>query len=329
MTPAPHLPLVSLCLPAYNHAPYVEEALRSLMAQTYPNLEILVLNNGSDDATGDICDAVARDDARVKVTHRTPSNGPTSHSQLLRMAAGDYICLHSADDVFFADKTTRQLAYLQANPHLVAAFTWAKIIDEHGEALGGPIALFNTPYTSQQLCATLLNGNVLCLPSVMMPRAVVQQMGGLDTSLEFLGDYDYWLRLLKLGDIGILPEQLLGYRVHPRSSVRLHSLAMQQETWRVLLRHAKNVLLAHPEVKLAPGALFRSLAHHAFLARDWEVSQRFTMKKVAECPMDQQDALQLTYCLLRLKRIEEPMALVGLLLEGKLPASMEMPQSAA
>jgi glycosyltransferase involved in cell wall biosynthesis len=325
----PETPLVSLCLPAYNHALYVEEALRSLMAQTYPNLEILVLNNGSDDATGDILEAVARDDARVKVTHREPSNGPTSHSQLLREAAGDFICLHSADDVFFPEKTARQLKYLQANPHLVAAFTWAKCVNAQGQALAGPIALFNTPYTSQQLCATMLDGNVLCLPSVMMSRAVVQRMGGLDTSLDYLGDYDYWLRLLKIGDIGLLPEQLLAYRVHPMSNVHRNAKAMEQETWKVLLRHAKDVLAAHPQVQLAPGALFRSLAHHAFGGQDWEMSQRFTMKKIEQCPMDQQDALQLTYCLLQKRRIEEPMALVALLLQGKLPNTSQMPSPAA
>ena len=211
-------PLVSYCIPAYNHAQYVEACIKSILTQSYPNIEVVVIDDCSTDSTYEI--VRSQDDSRVRA-YRNPVNmGPgETANRCIRMAKGEFIAVSGSDDVHLRDKTSIQVAHLLANPNVGVAFTTPEFIGPQGEPLGrgqqldlpvfpvfnsGRVAMF------QEL---LRRGNFLLAPSAIIRRSVVERVGLFDPGLIQLQDYDYWLRIALENDLLIVDQPLVQYRM--------------------------------------------------------------------------------------------------------------------
>lgn len=210
-------PLVSVCIAAYNHEAYIGEALESVLAQSYSNIEILVVDDASADGSAAVIEGYAkRYPDRIRALVLSVNEGPSrAANRLFAMAQGAFVALLGSDDRMLSQRIKRQVAHLSANPECVGVFTDIAVIDAQGQRpaeLTAVEGLFNQSMT--HLRRQLLTGNFLNAPSAMVRRADLLAVGGYDPLLRYVQDYDLWGRLLQRGELEKLAECLTEYRVH-------------------------------------------------------------------------------------------------------------------
>lgn len=205
----------SALLTTFNHEHFIAEAIESLLAQTYPLTEIIVVDDGSSDRTVDLASRYSGQGVRVL---RGAGKGP-SHAMNLAMAeaSGDIFLLQSGDDVSMPDRTGSQVEAL-AESDITACFPL--LIDEEGRALPddqfGLFFRMHSVSDMRRLFKSLYeDGNFICASSVALRRTAWEKIGGFHPGLLQLQDYEYWIRMITAGlHFNISPERLVQYRLH-------------------------------------------------------------------------------------------------------------------
>jgi glycosyltransferase involved in cell wall biosynthesis len=185
------MPAVSVITPAYNVEPYLADAVRSALAQTFDDLEILIIDDGSTDGTAEVARRCAATDPRVRVFHKPNGGISTARNLALQQARGQFIAILDSDDLWEPEYLEAQIGILQSRPDVA-------IVTGNGWFLGGA---FNgqlarpCPDTRRQpdLAAMLEDETAVFIMSVFH-RELVDTIGGFDESLRTNEDYDYWLR---------------------------------------------------------------------------------------------------------------------------------------
>lgn len=203
------MPRVSVIIPAYNYARYICLALNSVIHQNYPNLEVLVIDDGSTDETAAVVKPYR---SLVKYIYKENGGTASALNLGLRLATGKYICWLSADDMFLENKLAKQAALMESDPSLGFSYTGFRVIDAQGHK---QYDVFS-PYfqDKRQLVTKLTQGCFINGSTVMMRRDCLTGIGNFDESLPQAHDFDLWLRLLRHYPCGFLDEILLAYRWH-------------------------------------------------------------------------------------------------------------------
>lgn len=205
-------PKVSVVIPTYNHVQYLRYALDSVINQSYPNLEVLVIDDGSTDGTAELVKGYG-----LKANYFYKQNGgtPSALNLGLSQATGKYICWLSADDAFLEDKVSKQVTLMESDPSLGFSYTSFVVIDSNGKEQYDVIS----PYYSnkQEMVTKLLGGCFINGSSVMMRSSALQHIGNFDESLPQAHDYDLWFRFLRYYACGFLEDRLLAYRWHGKN----------------------------------------------------------------------------------------------------------------
>ena len=209
---------VSVCLPTYNGADYVEEALRSILHQSYQDFELLVVDDGSTDTTLDIVQSLS--DPRIQL-HRNPERLgiPANWNRCLELAAGELVCLFHQDDVMLPENLERKVQLLSADETVGFVHSAVETLAE--ESAPSSFADWIEAATEDSLWdgpeyfrTLLLNGNRVCAPTVLARRSALLEQGGFDPDLGFACDYAMWLRLCLTYRVGFLARPLVRYRWH-------------------------------------------------------------------------------------------------------------------
>jgi glycosyltransferase involved in cell wall biosynthesis len=208
-------PAVSVVLAAYNHETFVAKAVSTVLDQTFGDLELIVVDDGSSDSTPDVVASIK--DPRIKLI-RLPANRAVHPRNLaLTHARGRYIAFQNSDDEWQPTKLALQVRAMERDSSLSACFTAGELIDETGQPATGTWAdgVFTTEERSQArwLRHFFDVGNCLPLPSALVRRAQLAASGGFRASLVQLGDFDLWIRLAALGQFRLLPEALTRIRI--------------------------------------------------------------------------------------------------------------------
>lgn len=201
------LPRVTIIIPFYND-PYVDQAISSALGQTYPNVEVIVVDDGS---------TLHQDRINPYIPHihyLGKGNGGTASAlnHGIRMSSGDYIAWLSSDDLFYPYKIEHQLAFMQQHNSLMS-FTAFDQINQWGHVTAHAQAI---RYSSQ---SEFIRAFATCDPingcTVMFKKELVGHVGLFDESLRYTQDYEYWIRTLLSGvTIHFLDEPLTQYRWH-------------------------------------------------------------------------------------------------------------------
>lgn len=208
-------PPLSVLIVVRNGRDFVGEAVQSLLAQTFVNFELLIVNDGSEDDTGDIIDGFAAVDPRVQVFHR-PYEGVTAALVFgMSICRGNYIARMDADDVSHPDRLRKQYEYMKNNPDVVALGTEVEMIEEGGRSLG----VYGHAITHEEIYQKLLTGDgaALSQPTVMFTKKAYLAVGGYNLEFKTTQDLDLFLRFAEYGKIANLPDVLLQWRQHSRS----------------------------------------------------------------------------------------------------------------
>lgn len=204
-------PLVSVLMPTYNQAAFLPESIESVIAQTYPNWELVVVDDGSTDATPDVLAGFAARDPRVKPSRQPNGGVARTLNAALDRAVGDYICWLSSDDLWVPEKLERQLAVFARDPDLALAYSEYEVIDEHGQFLRNIPGL---QFHGDEALFQLIRQNYINGCTVMIPRRVFDEVGPFDPDLKYAQDYDMWLRIAVGRRIRLTPGSLVKMRVH-------------------------------------------------------------------------------------------------------------------
>ncbi|AQG78954.1 glycosyltransferase [Spirosoma montaniterrae] len=216
-------PWVTVICTSFNHEAYVADALQSVIDQDYPNVELIVIDNGSTDATASrIADFVAKHPAIQFIQNPTNVGLNRAFNQGLALACGRYLIDLAADDVLLPGRISRQADLFErlAGPYAVV-FSNAVYIDREGKkiAVHYPVdeqgrAIEKIP--SGDVFRQLLESSFISTPTMMMRRDVLQELGGYDESLAY-EDFDFWVRSSRLYQYAYLDEVLMQKRRLPDS----------------------------------------------------------------------------------------------------------------
>jgi glycosyltransferase involved in cell wall biosynthesis len=262
---SPGSTLVSVCISAYNVERYLREALDSILAQTYRELEIILVDNGSVDGTYDVAQSIR--DERFRC-FRLPENigGYQAMNMVAGMARGDLVAVYHSDDVYEPTIVEAEVGYLESHPEAGAVFTMCHFIDEEGtiyDALDLPAELAGREHVNYEdvFPAMLRHGNVMLpCPTFMVRREVLHEVGPFDAERwDIAADQEMWLRLTRQYPVGILDQRLLRYRTTPHQwtrrwkrlrtepdrAIEVMELYLDKDGWRARLPRAELVELRY------------------------------------------------------------------------------------
>jgi glycosyltransferase involved in cell wall biosynthesis len=202
--------LVSVVMPVYNAAAYLETAIRSVMAQTHADVELLAVDDGSTDASRDLLDDLAAREPRLRVFHGENAGPSAARNVALAAANGAYVAFLDADDWFLPEKLNVQIAALEARPDVDLVYSDYR---EHDDATGREhdVARGVPPVTMAEL---LVYRPWFAPMAPLLRRRLVDRVGFFDASLRAAEDWDYWYRCVHHTEFLYAPAVVGVYRLH-------------------------------------------------------------------------------------------------------------------
>ncbi len=246
-----NMPLVSICVPTWNSASYLRESLDSILAQDYPNFEVIVSDNASDDDTQAILKEYEQaGHIRLNLNQKNIGAG-ANFNLLVGLAKGEYVAIYHSDDIYDPGIVSTSVAFLQSHPDVGLVGTMARVIDSDGmfkydyRLPDRLIRIGRTIYDFDEamLGTTLLAGDRIFLvtPSVMVRRAAYDEFGMFDQPTYAAAvDYEMWLRIAARYRIAVIDKPMMRYRIHEkqgsqhevRTNIRIPDSARLIEAYR-------------------------------------------------------------------------------------------------
>ena len=200
-------PLVSVITATYNMGRYVADTVDSILAQTHPAVEVVVVDDGSTDDTPAVLAGYA-DDPRVKTVHQDNAGQTVAKNRGLREATGEFVGFCDAADLWRPDKLARQLPHF-ADERIGVVYGNFQFIDGAGQ----PIETDRPATYSGRITRELLVDNFVHFPTALVRRSIIERAGGFDESLSMGIDFDLWLRISVDHEFLYLPDILVDYRI--------------------------------------------------------------------------------------------------------------------
>ena len=304
---------ISVVIPVFNCERYIGDAIRSVLAQTCPAAEIIVVDDGSSDQT-----RLALQPFRnsVHYIYQEHAGVGVARNRGVANCSGDLVAFLDADDLWLPDKLQLQLDYLLRHPDYALVYTDMGMFDETGVLQPSVKQWLGMTLPSGWIFRQLFAETLFAADSVLVWRQCLQSMGGFDESLLSGEDYHMWLRLARHYQFGCIDRPLLMYRQHPSMTTRTlgnASALPDGVPWEALV--IEKVIQLYPEVmdELGPATVRKRLARtHFFVGcrrlaeRDHRQARRSLARALRYCPW------QLRYHLLYFASLFTPAQLTAL-----------------
>jgi glycosyltransferase involved in cell wall biosynthesis len=206
--------LVSVIITNYNYAAYVGFAITSAIRQTYPNIEILIVDDGSTDNSRQILSTWAQRDSRIRVFYQKNSGQAAATNRGIMEARGEFVAFLDADDVWYSEKLGRQIP-LFADPEVGVVYSAARLIDLDGVDYG--VRPTRRISKAKSFLHEIILENFIPFTSAIVRKECFLKAGLLNSQYRVCTDYDLWLRMAKFYKFDCVEECLIGYRARPDS----------------------------------------------------------------------------------------------------------------
>jgi len=225
-------PLVSVIMPCYNMASYISDSIKSVVAQTYPNWELLIVDDASTDETVKIIESYSQTDSRIRFATKTQNSGiADTRNQCIQMAQGQFLAFLDADDIWHPEKLEKQLKFMVEKN---VGFTYSTYdwIDEDGNTLNKFInTIGNLDYE------TYLRNTIIGCSTVMVNKTIIGDV--VVPKFRTSEDTATWLDILKKGFLAYaIDEPLVSYRIRQHSASS-NKLKASSDLWRVYRQNEK------------------------------------------------------------------------------------------
>lgn len=262
---------VSVIVPAFNAARTIDATLATALGQSHRHLEVIVVDDGSEDATGAIVARRAEEDPRLRYIRQPNGGVAAARNRGIVEARGSYIATLDADDLWYPTKIERQIERFRATgPETALVYAWCYWLAPEGATLGYAPPLRPEGRVLPQMC---LGNVVISASNALIRREAMLAAGGFDETLRKAGgqgceDWKLYLQIAERYEIAAVPEYLVGYRIHP--GAMSDDFAQMMRSRRLV---ESQFLPRHPELsrQFATGRaiLARSLAMRAFQRRQY------------------------------------------------------------
>lgn len=200
---------VSIIIPAYNAMRYLPQTLDSVLQQTFTDFEVVIINDGSSDSIVEW--APQSKDSRIRLITQDNQGVSAARNKGIVNSTSEYIAFLDADDLWAPEYLKKQVNYLDKHPNISVVYTWTQLIDENGNSINRIFA----SHASGMIWKELLGYDVISTgSSAMLRRQCVEDVGGFDIQLAHAEDLDFWLRIAKNYEFGVIKEALTSYRRH-------------------------------------------------------------------------------------------------------------------
>lgn len=204
---------VSVIIPAYNAMAFLPEALRSILNQTMPNFEVIIVNDGSKDNIVEWASRIT--DPRVKLISQDNQGVSQARNTGILNSRGTYIAFLDADDIWEPTKLEKQVKAFELNPKLGLVDTQVLMVDPQDNVLYQA----GSSYAEGNVLRLMLEENlVMCGSSPMIHRKCIEKVGLFDTDLQGSEDWNMWTRIALHYPFKVITEPLVRYRQHPMSA---------------------------------------------------------------------------------------------------------------
>jgi len=207
-------PLVSVTIPAYNQAHFLAETLDSVINQTYRNIEVIVLDDGSKDATPEVVKEYAKKDSRIHYFRQENKGVSTARNSAIGYSKGEYICMLESDDVMEKDKVELQLNEFLKDPKVDVVYTAVSFINAEGKFIG---EMRSQEVLPENFLAFLFFRNPIATPSCMMAKRQCFIDNPYNVNFRQVDDYELTVRLAHKYRFKYLDKPLTRYRRHAQN----------------------------------------------------------------------------------------------------------------
>ena len=204
--------LASIIIPAYNASKHITETIRSVLNQTYPNWELIIIDDGSSDNTLEIIHDLSKSEPRIKYVTKKNSGVSDTRNMGISLAKGEFISFLDADDIWHDTNLEEKIRFIIKH-NIDAAYSKCEKIDSNSKSLNTILTGSDTPLLNDIL---FLKGNYITAPSgIVLKKNVLDAIDGFDINLSNNADQDLWIRILSNNfKIKLISEVLWQYRVH-------------------------------------------------------------------------------------------------------------------
>ena len=247
-----HEKLVSVVIPTHNRGDLITETIESVLAQSYGNIEIIVVDNGSTDDTEEVIKKINAPNLQyIKQENSGGPAGPRNHG--VRRSSGEYIAFLDSDDIWLGDKIKRQVEIFEKMPEVGLVFCQCRFFGKeyHGKTI------YPVKASSGNVFDDIINGNFVPTVSVVCRRAALTETGAFDESIKLRAfeDYELWMRIAYKHRFYFINEPLCLLRMHSQSMLGSDNLKSHLGAFRALCSAVNKINFSEKQLK-------RSAGHH-------------------------------------------------------------------
>lgn len=268
------MPQVSVIIPAYNAMAFLPQTLDSVLAQTFADFEVWVVNDGSTDPTAEWVSNLT--DRRVRLINQANQGCAIARNTGLLAAHGQYVAFLDADDLWEPTKLEKQVQLLDSRPAVGLVYTGISTIDETGR----PTGKIELPTVEGAVWDTVVEANpIMCGSTPLIRRECFESAGRFDQSLRSAEDWDLWIRIAQTYEFGVIKAPLVYYRVH--ASSKSHNLQLHLQSRLNVIEKAFQNRPSDSDLQKdrVYGGVFLSVAYRALQKHDFETA--LALKKQA------------------------------------------------
>lgn len=259
------LPFVTVLIPAFNAAATIRRAIDSALAQTYHNFEVIVVDDGSRDATAEI--VATYDSDRIRLLRLTHNQGEcAAMNEGIAAARGDFIAFLDADDEWLSANLATQVRALQCNPNAVMAVCGCRFVGQQGILIRVESDVPSYAQNRAEVWRSLLAETLIAKPCVLTRAEALRAVGPFDTRLAVAGDQDMWIRLAMRGEVEFVEDVLT--IVHETAGSLTKAYARQSDRYLLpmVLRHVEQqrYRLSDREVRHILGVRFATTGRNLY-----------------------------------------------------------------
>ena len=247
-------PRVSVILPVYNDAEFLEDAVRSILEQTYDSLELIAIDDGSTDHSSEILQFFGKSDSRMRIFRQANRGLGATLNRGIGIANGELIARQDADDRSHVERLTTQVTFLDAHPDVVLLGSFARVMDDRGRVL----YLKRLPKNDDELRGEIETTSPFVHGSVIMRKSAVTKVGGY-RDIAWLEDLLLWRALAQYGKLANVETALYDYRVSPTNLYVPRRL--QSQVASMFLRHWPNDALTSDDLEMLEAIRFQITPH--------------------------------------------------------------------
>lgn len=229
------LPRVTVLMPVYNGAPYLAEAIRSILQQTFTDFEFLIIDDGSTDESVAVIQSIC--DSRIRLVLNDMNMGLVATlNRGLGLARGEYIARMDQDDISRSARLSKQVSFMDKNPRIGVCGSWVRFIPKAYHFV------WKLPEKSEEIRCWLFNAVGVAHPSIIFRRQLFVEYGlSYDPSFEYIEDFELWGRAIQYMNFANIQEILLDYRISPRQMCATYGAEQLEKMAQIRLQRVREL----------------------------------------------------------------------------------------